>query len=265
MVATACDELAGVRERMRALGVASIEVVVPGGGRRLLMGAAPDPFVEAEMVVSLRAEGDIAVVRPDGGAALVAWLRDTRPVIFGDRLSVCHVFAEHDRSALPGLIELGLGGFGNGHHPTTRVMVELLMDRINGGERVLDVGCGSGILGLCALKLGASQVTAVDSNPHAVTATRRNAELNAMADHVHTAADLRCVADAFDVVLANVARAGIVELASQLVCRVAPGGLLAVGGITPAQCDQVVGFLRPMVEIERRTQDQWTTLALTTP
>ena len=78
-------------------------------------------------------------------------------------------------------IELGLGGFGNGSHPTTRMLVDELIERICGSERVLDVGCGSGVLGLCALRLGAAQVVAVDIKPEAVEATRRNAALNGLA------------------------------------------------------------------------------------
>ena len=66
----------------------------------------------------------------------------------------------------------------------------------------------------------------------------------------------------FDVVLANIARAGIVELASELVSRVSPGGWLAAGGISPSQCSQVVGFLHPLVEVGRRTFGEWSTVVL---
>ena len=66
---------------------------------------------------TLRTEGRLAVVRPDGGARLDGWLRHTRPITFDERLSVCFAWSEHDRADLPGVIELGLGGFGNGGHP----------------------------------------------------------------------------------------------------------------------------------------------------
>ena len=59
----------------------------------------------------------VAVTRADGGARLEAWMRHTRPITFGDRLNVCFVWSEHDRRGLSGLVELGLGGFGNGEHP----------------------------------------------------------------------------------------------------------------------------------------------------
>ena len=265
-VATSEDELAGVCDRLRRLGVRSLDVVAPSDARRVVLAAVNDEWSTAGLVVSLRAEGALAVTRPNGGAALRAWFRDTRPVTFGGRLSVCHAWSEHDRSDLPGLIELGLGGFGSGRHATTRQLIEALVKRVAGGERVLDVGCGSGILGLCALKLGAAGVVAVDVKPEAVEAARRNAGINGMDGQMEaTLAPLGDIDDTFDVVLANIARAGIVELASELVSQVSPDGWLAVGGISPSQCSQVVNFLSPLVEVERRTSGEWSSVVLVTP
>jgi ribosomal protein L11 methyltransferase len=173
------------------------------------------------------------------------------------------VWSEHDRGDLPRLIELGAGGFGSGQHPSTRLLVEQLLERIRGGERVLDVGCGSGVLGLCALGLGASSVVAIDTKADAVQATRRNAALNGMDGQVEASlAPLGEIEDAFDVVVANVGRAALVELAPELVQRVSPGGWLGVSGISPPQCSLVAGFLRPLVELERRTSGEWSGLVL---
>ena len=263
VVATTEDELDGVCDRLRALGVRSMDVVAPSDTRRVVLAPVVDEWSGAGFVVSLRAEGVMAVTRPDRGAALQAWLRDTRPITFDGRLSVCQAWSEHDRGDIAGLIELGPGGFGNGRHPTTRQIVEELVKRIGGGERVLDVGCGSGILGLCALRLGAAGVVAVDVKPDAVEATRRNAEINGMGPRIDaTLAPLDEIEGTFEVVLANIARAGIVELASELVSHVSLHGWLAVGGISPSQCSQVVDFLHPLVEVERRTSGEWSTLVL---
>ena len=265
-VATSEDELVGMCDRLRTLGASACDVVAPGGTRRVILTAVDDERNAGSLVASLQAEGVMAATRPDGGAALRAWLRDTRPVTFGGRLSVCHAFSEHDRSDLVGLIEIGSGGFGSGHHATTRQVIEALVERIAGGERVLDVGCGSGILGLCALKLGAANVVAVDVKPDAVEATKRNAGINAMGGRIQASlAALGEIDDTFDVVVANIARAGIVELASELVSHVSPGGWLAVGGISPSQCSQVVDFLNPLVEVERRTSGEWSSLVLAAP
>ncbi len=205
----------------------------------------------------------MAVTRPDGGVALKKWLRDTRPITFGGRITVCRAWSEHHRRGLAVLVELGPGGFGDGRHPTTAQIIEELVDRIAGGERVLDVGCGSGVLGLCALRLGAAEVVAVDIDPDAVEAARRNAGINGMGARMEaTLTPLGGIGGSFDVVVANIARAGIVELASELVAHVSPDGWLAVGGISPSQCDQVAGFLLPLTEVGRRASGEWATLVL---
>jgi ribosomal protein L11 methyltransferase len=263
VVATTEDDVAGARARLGELGVDAVQVVTPSDARRLVLAAVDDEWEAEHLAVTLRAEGRLAVTRPDGGARLEAWRRHTRPITFGDRLSVCFVWSEHDRGGLSRLIELGPGGFGSGQHPSTRLVVEELLGRIRGGERVLDVGCGSGVLGLCALALGASRVVAVDVKADAIEATRRNAVLNAMDRRVEaTLAPLGEIEDVLDVVVANVGRAALVELAPELVQLVSPGGWLAVSGISPSQCSLVAGFLGPLVELERRTSGEWSALVL---
>ena len=264
VVATTEDEVAGVQARLGERGVGAVQVVAPSDVRRLVLAAVDDEWEAARLASELRAEGTSAVTRPDGGARLEAWMRDTRPITFGERLSVSFVWSEHDRGDLSRLIEIGAGGFGSGQHPSTRLLVEQLLQRIKGGERVLDVGCGSGVLGLCALRLGASCVVAIDVKPDAIEATRRNAALNGMERRVEaTLAPLGEIEGAFDVVVANVGRAAIVELAPELVQRVSPGGWLAVSGISPSQCSLVAGFLGPLLELERRTSGEWSAVVLT--
>ncbi len=265
-VATTADRIVAVCNRLRELGVRGLDIVAPSDTRRVVLATVDDATDVAGVVAALRAEGVMAASKPAAGAALHRWLEDTRPVTFGGRLSVCRAWSEHDRVVLPGLVELGPGGFGDGRHPTTRLMIEELLERIAGGVRVLDVGCGSGVLGLCALQLGAAGVVAVDVDPGAVEAAQRNAHINAMADRMEaTSAPLGDIEGAFDAVVANIARAGIVELAAELVARVSPGGRLAVGGISPSQCSQVAGFLKPLVEVERRSSGEWATVVLARP
>ena len=263
VVATTEDELAGVCDRLRALGAGSIDVAAPGSNRRVVLARIHDAAGAAGLIASLRAEGVMAVARPVGGAGLRKWLRDTRPITFAGRITVCRAWSEQDRRGLAGLIELGPGGFGDGHHPTTAQIIEELAGRIAGGERVLDVGCGSGVLGLCALRLGAASAVAVDVDAEAVEAARRNAAINGMGARMEaTLTPLSGIQGTFDVVLANIARAGIVELAPELVSRLLPDGWLAVGGISPSQCSQVAGFLRPLTEVGRGTAGEWATLVL---
>ena len=263
MISVACaqDEVDGVCRHLRERGASVLRVAEPSRVRRVVLAAVGDGH---SVAAAMRGEGLMAVVRPSGGAALSRWIDDTRPLLFGERLSVCPAWSEHDRDGLPGLVELGPGGFGNGRHPSTRQMIEELVDRIRGGERVLDVGSGSGILALCALRLGAAAAVAVDIDPQATDAARRNGVINGLDNRMEvTDGPLGGVYGSFDVVLANIARAGIVETASALVQRLAPHGWLAAGGLSPSQCSQVAGFLRPLVEAGRRVSGDWATAILT--
>ncbi len=263
VVATTEADEADVRARVGEFDEGAVRVVAAGDARRLVLAAVDDEWAAERLAAALRAEGRLAVTRPDGGPRLEGWMRYTRPITFGERLTLCFAWSEHDRTDLSGLIELGPGGFGSGDHQSTRLLIEQLLGRIRGGERVLDVGCGSGVLGLCALGLGASRVVAVDVKAAAIEATRRNAALNDMDQRMEaTLAPLVEIPGTFDIVVANIGRAAIVELASHLVQRVAPGGWLAVSGISPSQCSQVAEFLRPLVELERQTSAEWSALVL---
>jgi len=263
VVATRVDDVPDVVARLGELGVTTTRVEAPSDTRWLVLADVGDDRDAEVAAATLRAAGMLAVTRPESGVRLDGWLAHTEPMKFGDRLSVCFAWSEHDRSDLPGLIELGPGGFGSGRHAATYLVIEQMMERIAGGERVLDVGCGSGVLGLCALQLGASRVVAVDVKDAAIEATRRNAELNGMARRMEaTLESLSEISGEFDVVVANIGRSAIVELAPDLVRLLSPGGWLAVSGISPPQCSQAADFLRPLVEVERVTAGDFSAVVL---
>jgi ribosomal protein L11 methylase PrmA len=267
VVASVEGELARVRARLGQLGISEPDVLALSEARRLVLAAVDDEAAATRLVATLRAAGEMVVMRPDAGPRLDGWRRHTRPVTFGERVSVCFVWSEHERRNLPGLVELDPdGGFGTGEHPTTRLLVEELVARIAGGERVLDVGCGSGILGLCALRLGAMRVVGVDVDPRAVEATRRNGALNGFERRVEaTTAPLGEIGGVFDAVVANIGRVGIAELAPQLVRRVSPGGWLAVSGFAPAQCSPLATLLSPLEVVHGRVCGEWAALVLGLP
>jgi ribosomal protein L11 methyltransferase len=182
----------------------------------------------------------------------------------GENITLCFAWSEHDRQGLPNVLELDPGGgFGTGRHPTTQLLLRELAARIAGGERVLDVGCGSGVLGLGALRLGAGTVVAADIDPVGVEATRRNAALNGFERQLEaTAAPLDEIAGTFDVIVANIGWTALVDLAPQLTAHLAARGWLAVSGISPAHCALVTASLRPLEVIDQLRCDEWSALVL---
>jgi ribosomal protein L11 methyltransferase len=130
--------------------------------------------------------------------------------------------------------------FGTGLHETTSLVAEALSERRERvrGAAVLDVGCGSGILGLVALELGAASVRALDVDPDAVAVTRENADRNARGDVLR--AEITPIAEvggSFAVVLANIEAKTLVEMAPSLMARVSPGGWLVLSGILASRVD----------------------------
>lgn len=145
-------------------------------------------------------------------------------------------------------IELDPGmAFGTGSHPTTRLCLDWLTDNIAGGERVLDYGCGSGILGIAAAKLGAADVLGVDIDDNALTAARDNAQRNAADLELrHTRQTLD---ETFDRVVANILTNPLCVLAPLLCGRVAPGGRIALSGVLETQAQQVIDAYAPWLAL----------------
>jgi ribosomal protein L11 methyltransferase len=267
VLATTEEGLCEAGRRMRELGATPGEVVIPGGARRLLLSTAVEEAEGARVVAGLRAEGRPAVLRPDGGPRLAGWIRHTRPVEVAGRLTVCFAWSEHGRQDLPNVVELDPGlGFGTGGHPSTRLLLEEMANRVAGGERILDVGCGSGVLALCALQLGAASALAVDIEERAIEATRANGELNGLGARLQASlAPVGQIGGAFDVVVANVGWEAIVDLGPDLVGRVAPGGWLGASGISPAHCSRVAASLQPLEVARQQIDGDWSALVLVHP
>ncbi|MEQ1788038.1 MAG: 50S ribosomal protein L11 methyltransferase, partial [Acidimicrobiales bacterium] len=153
--------------------------------------------------------------------------------------------------------------FGSGSHASTRLVLAVLQDELRGGERVLDVGCGSGVLAVAACRLGAASAVGIDVDPAAVAATLENAARNGVGAVV--AASTTPVGDlrgTFDVVLANIGARVLRELAGPICARVAPGGRLVLAGLLDEQVDGVVAAYTGMRLAEQRTEDGWTAAVL---
>ena len=137
------------------------------------------------------------------------------------------------------LLDPGLA-FGTGTHPTTALCMAWLDAQDMQGKTVLDYGCGSGILGVAAAKLGAKSVIAIDIDPQALLATRSNAERNEVSDLITTGLPRELDDDErFDVVLANILAGPLVELAPIICQALRPGGILALSGILQEQATAV--------------------------
>ncbi|MBM4218762.1 MAG: 50S ribosomal protein L11 methyltransferase [Gammaproteobacteria bacterium] len=177
------------------------------------------------------------------------WLKDFRPMRFGRQLWVCPA-GQRPATRAAVVLELDPGlAFGTGTHPTTALCLEWLDGAIRGGEHVLDYGCGSGILALAALKLGAGCATAFDIDPQALRATRENAAKNGLADRIFIPVSAADIAGRFDVVLANILSGPLIGLAPELSARAEPGGQLVLAGLLSPQAGEVAQAYRPWFDI----------------
>lgn len=190
------------------------------------------------------------------------WLRDFKPMSFGSRLWVC---PGGQRSLCPDdaiVLELDPGlAFGTGSHPTTALCLDWLASADLRDRRVIDYGCGSGILSVAALALGADEVIAVDHDPQALTATRDNALKN------HCQMRLRVVSPdqtpdvKADVLVANILAGTLIDLAETLAGLVKSGGRIGLSGILTEQATAVRACYQRFFELNTpRLQGDWVLL-----
>jgi ribosomal protein L11 methyltransferase len=189
------------------------------------------------------------------------WLKDFRPMRFGRRLWVCPGGqAAGDPAAIVLELDPGLA-FGTGTHATTALCLEWLDGHPPAGLRVLDYGCGSGILALAALKLGACSATAFDIDPQALVATRDNALRNGLSRQIEVLGSKDAPRGSFDLVLANILAGPLRELAPEL-ARLCPAGTLLLAGLLEGQAGEVADAYAPWFDIETAARrDGWIALA----
>jgi ribosomal protein L11 methyltransferase len=186
------------------------------------------------------------------------WLKDFRPMRFGRRLWVCPAgLPAGDPDAVRIDLDPGLA-FGTGTHPTTALCLEWLESRDLAGRDVVDFGCGSGILAIAALKLGAGRVRAVDIDPQALLATRENAARNGVEAGLEVTSDAGLADRSADLIVANILAGPLVALAPAFAAALRPPGELALSGLLTEQADAVTGAYRPWFDIAlTATRDGW--------
>jgi len=201
-----------------------------------------------------------------------AWKQHYKPVPVGERLIIVPAWMESpDDARIPIHIDPGMA-FGTGTHPTTQLCLELLESYTPQGSDLFDIGCGSGILSIAALKLGAARAFGVDVEADAIPATRKNAATNGVADRLNIACGSidEVKAGAFEIqqaplVMANILVRVLVRLLEAgMGDLVAPGGFLILSGIL----EQQVGEMRTKLAehqlqiVEQRQIEDWVALVV---
>ena len=160
------------------------------------------------------------------------WMDQFHPVQFGARLWICPSWlTPPEPTAINVMLDPGLA-FGTGTHATTALCLEWLDSAPLSGKLVIDYGCGSGILGIAALKLGGNKTYAIDIDPQALLATRQNAEQNQITDQqLEVYYPQSCPLDMADILIANILAGPLASLAQTLNSLIRPGGLLALSGV----------------------------------
>ncbi len=168
------------------------------------------------------------------------WMANFHPMRFGERLWICPSWRDvPDPDAVNVMLDPGLA-FGTGTHPTTSLCLTWLDGLDLAGKTVIDFGCGSGILAIAALKLGASQAIGIDIDPQAIQASRDNAERNGVADRLslylphQQPENLQA-----DVVVANILAGPLRELAPLISVLPKSGGHLGLSGVLESQAESV--------------------------
>ncbi len=191
------------------------------------------------------------------------WMDHFHPMQFGERLWICPSWRDvPNPDAVNVMLDPGLA-FGTGTHPTTALCLQWLDGLDLAGKTVVDFGCGSGILGIAALKLGAARVIGIDIDPQAIQASRDNAERNGVADQIelYLPADQPQDVEA-DVVVANILAGPLRELAPLIAGYGKAGSLMALSGVLESQAPELETIYGQWFEMDpTAVKEEWCRLS----
>lgn len=193
-----------------------------------------------------------------------AWMDDFKPQRFGKRLWICPTWSTPpEPDAVNLMLDPGLA-FGTGTHPTTALCLTWLEQADLKNKSVIDYGCGSGILSLAALKLGAAKVHAVDIDQQALQATRSNASANRLDEHKLLISMPDVAHEPVDLIIANILLAPLITLKERFQQLLTPKGMLIVSGILEEQAFKLIETYASMfTAIHQENLNGWSLLAFT--
>lgn len=194
------------------------------------------------------------------------WMDQFHPIRFGDKLWIVPSWREApDTQGINVLLDPGLA-FGTGTHPTTALCLEYLdtlaSQKRLAGSRCIDFGCGSGILAIAGLKLGAAHFVGVDNDPQAILASRENAERNGISNEQFSIVLPPAFTDFLaDGLIANILAGPLRELAPRFAALTRPGAWLALSGILESQAEELLAIYEPWFEMDAPVvRDEWVRL-----
>lgn len=186
------------------------------------------------------------------------WIQSSKPMRFGEKL---WIYPDHLIDDLEGKVCVNLNpglAFGTGSHPTTRLCLEWLEKSNLDQKSLLDYGCGSGILGISAIKLGAKSVTAIDLDPQAVIASKSNAEKNHVHQEIEITDNNKTIEKNFNIIVANILAKPLIELAPYFYKKLNKEGAICLSGILEGQINIIKdAYLKYFNLSEIKIKDGW--------
>jgi len=231
--------------------------------------------VGVRLVGAIEPIGDLEIRElPEDEDWMESWKSHFRILRIGKRLVIKPTWLELDFTASPDdiVIEIDPGvAFGTGYHPTTDTCLQAMEQHIAPGMTVLDLGTGSGILTIAAIKLGAGLVTALDIDSQAVTAARRNFRRLGINKRVRlgqgSVPHPTAPAGDFDLAVANISARGVADRCPFILTALKPGALFIASGLLNTQKEEVAAVVEPLgfSLISEWPQEEWTTLLYRAP